>query len=81
MKDLELQEKTIAREKIDKAIYVTVPASAAYNLEKMNKITATVLGRLGCPACHSGFDIRFDFERRFIFDEKLTIQSQHLAFS
>ena len=80
MKDLEL-ERSVLRDKIDKPIYVTVPASAAYNLEKMNKITATVLGRLGCPSCHSGFDIRFDFERRFDFDEKLAIQPQHLAFS
>lgn len=54
-----------------KVIKVTVPASAAFNLESMNKVTAEVLGKLGCPGCHSGFDIRFDFERRFMFDEKL----------
>lgn len=79
MKDL--IEQSRFREKIDKPIYVTVPASAAYDLGKMHKITEVVLGRLGCPSCHSGFDIRFDFERRFVFDEKLAIQPQHLAFS
>ncbi len=57
-----------------KTIRVTVPASTAFNLESMNKITAEVLGKLGCPGCHSGFDIRFDFERRFVFDEKLQLR-------
>lgn len=57
-----------------KTIRVTVPASAAFNLDSMNRITAEVLGKLGCPGCHSGFDIRFDFERRFVFDEKLQLR-------
>lgn len=59
--------------KRDTAIHVTVPASVAYNLKDMQKVTATVLDRLGCPACHSGFDIRFDFERRFNFNENLEL--------
>ncbi len=54
----------------DKAIYVSVPATIAFDLQSMNKITASVLNRLGCPECHSGFDIRFDMERRFIFNEQ-----------
>ncbi len=58
----------------DRAIYVSVPASVAFDLKKMQKVTETVLGRLGCPGCHSGFDIRFDFERRFQFNEKLEME-------
>ncbi|HSH66254.1 MAG TPA: hypothetical protein VLB84_10760 [Bacteroidia bacterium] len=81
MKDLDQLEKSVLREKIDKPIYVTVPASTAYDLGKMRKVTEIVLGRLGCASCHSGFDLRFDFERRFVFDEKLALQPQHLAFS
>jgi hypothetical protein len=65
-----------AFDKASKPIYVTVPASVAFDLGKMNKITETVLGKLGCPGCHSGFDLRFDFERRFAFDEKLAIIGQ-----
>jgi len=68
--------ENIAFDRADKPIYVTVPASVAYDLGKMKKVTETVLGKLGCPGCHSGFDIRFDFERRFAFDEKLAIIGQ-----
>lgn len=62
-------EKRISRENVVK---VTVPVSVAYDAKKMQKITETVLGRLGCVACHSGFDIRFQYENPvFRFDEKL----------
>ena len=47
------------------AVRVTVPASIARDLDRMAVITKDVLGRLGCPSCHSGFDIRFDIEREF----------------
>jgi hypothetical protein len=76
-----LKDRQNFRPQIDKPIYITVPASAAYDLAKMNKITEVVLGKLGCPGCHSGFDLRFDFERRFVFDEKLAVSTQQLAFS
>jgi hypothetical protein len=35
-------------------VRVHVPQAALYDLAKMNKITANVLGRLGCGGCHSG---------------------------
>jgi hypothetical protein len=47
------------------AVRVSVPASVARDLDVMAKVTKEVLGRLGCPNCHSGFDIRFDIEREF----------------
>jgi hypothetical protein len=40
-------------------VHVSVPAGAANNLALMQKITASILGKLGCLGCHSGFDIRF----------------------
>jgi hypothetical protein len=43
-------------------VRVTVPAAAAYDLKKMNTITQKILSKLGCPGCHSGYDIRFDIE-------------------
>lgn len=52
-------------------VRVTVPASALYDLKQMQKITASVLDKLGCSNCHSGHDIRFDLEREFIVDAKL----------
>lgn len=58
-----------------KIIQVSVPAKLAYDLDSMQKVTSRVLDQLGCPACHSGFDIRFDIERRFIFDNDLNIKN------
>jgi len=40
-------------------VRVFLPREAAYDLEKMQKITATVLGKLGSGGCHSGHV--FDF--------------------
>jgi len=40
-------------------VHVTIPAAAASDLKVMQKITANVLGKLGCLGCHSGFDIRY----------------------
>lgn len=54
-------------------VRVSVPAEVAFSLEKMNKVTAGILGRLGCPGCHSGFDIRFLVERDFVVNAKLEI--------
>ncbi len=58
----------------DKSIHISVPASVAFDLKKMNKVTEIVLGRLGCPGCHSGFDLRIDIERKFAFNEKLEME-------
>jgi hypothetical protein len=43
----------------------------------MRKITESVIGRLGCSTCHSGFDIRFDIERQFVFNERLEMLTGH----
>lgn len=56
-------------------VKVIVPAKVAFNLDSMQKVTANVLDQLGCPECHSGFDIRFDIERRFVFDQQLRIRN------
>jgi hypothetical protein len=45
-----------------RSVRVTVPFTALQNLDQMRMITQKVLERLGCPACHSGFDIRFRHE-------------------
>ncbi|MBI4997462.1 MAG: hypothetical protein HZC22_11310 [Rhodocyclales bacterium] len=57
-------------------VRVTIPASAAYDLKQMQKITASILDRLGCSNCHSGHDIRFDLEREFIVDAKLNVHAR-----
>lgn len=62
-----IQPKEIA----SNIVRVTVPATALFDLKQMQKITASVLDKLGCSNCHSGHDIRFDLEREFIVDAKL----------
>jgi hypothetical protein len=54
-------------------VRVVVPAKVAFNLAQMNKLTAEILARLGCPGCHSGHDIRFDIASEFLVDENLGI--------
>lgn len=46
-------------------VRVNVPADVAYDLQKHAKVTENVLARLGCRGCHSGYDIRFIYERDF----------------
>ena len=47
-------------------VHVSVPVGIYYNADKMATVTKEVLGRLGCLACHSGFDIRFQQEVEFV---------------
>lgn len=55
-------------------VRVSVPASAYFKLDAIQKIQKDILGRLGCMACCSGWDIRFDLQRQFLVDEKLNVR-------
>jgi len=57
-----------------RVVSVAIPAKVAYDLKSMRKITADVLERLGHEQCHSGWDIRFEIENRFRFDEQLRFE-------
>ena len=57
-----------------RVIHVAVPAKIHNDLASMQKVRASLLGRLGCVGCTSGWDIRFDVIRDFVVDEKLNIQ-------
>ena len=56
-----------------RTVQVVVPGNVYNNLEAMSRVTATLLGRLGCPGCHSGIDIRFIQEENYQVDEKLNV--------
>jgi hypothetical protein len=49
-------------------VRVSVPAKAYYDLDSIQKIQRDILGELGCLACCSGWDIRFDMQRNFVID-------------
>lgn len=50
---------TPVRSKVPQTVSVALPSKNLNNLDAVNKIVASTLGRLGCPACFSGFDLRF----------------------
>ena len=52
-----------------RTVHIGVPRRVSDDLKHMTAITAQVLGRLGCPGCHSGFDLRFGPDV-FVFNEK-----------
>ena len=71
------QNKTVAIDTVplpERTIRIRLPTSVAYNLKSFQKVQATILDRLGCTACCSGWDIRYDVIRSFAFDEKLNLK-------
>jgi hypothetical protein len=49
-------------------IRVSLPANIAYNPDALKKTLGSLLERLGCPACFSGADCFFKFERDYLID-------------
>jgi hypothetical protein len=58
-------------------VTVYVPRDVAFNLDKMNQVTKSVLGRLGCPSCHSGRLIDYLVIEDFVVNSKLEVQNLH----
>jgi hypothetical protein len=55
-------------------VSVYVPSKALYDLESMQKITAQVLDKLGCPGCHSGRVLDFrELEQFVVHPETLEV--------
>jgi anaerobic selenocysteine-containing dehydrogenase len=46
-----------------RTVRVSIPASVAADLGSLKKTYASVLDKLGCPACCSGFDIHLERQR------------------
>lgn len=68
------QLRAVGRRPSTNVIRVSLPASAYYDLDAFQRVQKDILGRLGCMACCSGWDIRWDLQRRFLVNEKLDIQ-------
>jgi len=56
-------------------IYIT--PDVAFDLKKMNKVTANILDRLGCPGCHSGRILEFQMIEDFVINPK-TLEPQEV---
>jgi hypothetical protein len=58
-----------------RAVQVSLPLQVSNDLEGVQNAIGNVLGKLGCMACCSGFDIEFRNELDLIrVDEKLDVQ-------
>lgn len=57
-----------------RTVRVTIPASVAFDLDRFQEVQRSILDKLGCRACCSGWDIRFDLQRRFLVDEQAKIR-------
>lgn len=50
---------TPTRSKAAQPVTVVLPRKNIGNIDNVNKIVESTLGKLGCPRCFSGFDLRF----------------------
>jgi hypothetical protein len=51
-------------------VRIFVDREVAYDLAKMNRITASVLAKLGCGGCHSGRILHFQTIEDFVVNPK-----------
>lgn len=59
----------------ERPVQISISAKVAFDLKAFQKVQASVLDRLGCPACCSGMDIRWDIARNFAVDERGAIHN------
>ncbi len=57
-----------------RTIRVSLPTSVANDLATFQKVQASILDRLGCPNCTSGYHIHFDMISSFSVDDNLNIR-------
>lgn len=58
----------------DRTVRVKVSPKMLYDIDSITKVLRNTLGKLGCEACCSGHDIRFEIERSFVADAKLNVR-------
>jgi hypothetical protein len=54
-------------------VVVQVAGDTLFDLKKFNRIQESILGRLGCGGCTSGYDISWLHISQFHVDDKLNI--------
>lgn len=57
-----------------RTVQVSLPASVAFDIDRFQDIQRSILDKLGCGACCSGWDITFDLQRQVLVNEKLNIR-------
>jgi hypothetical protein len=76
--ELKPEAKNLSPEQIAQAVSpevvtVNVPINVLWDFDALTSIKKDVLGRLGCMACTSGFDIRWKGAREFVVNPALEV--------
>jgi len=75
--DDQLTGDQIARIANPELVTVHVPLKVLWDFDSMTKLKKDILGRLGCLACTSGFDIRWKGAREFVVNPALELREMH----
>jgi len=59
---------------LNRPVRVQISSTVASKLDLFQKAQEKILERLGCPACCSGHDIRWDTVRDFLVDDNFKIR-------
>lgn len=65
-----LDEVALNPQPLPPRVRIALTRDVAYDLGKMQKVTASVLGRLGCGGCHSGHLLEYVVIQDFIVNPK-----------
>lgn len=58
-------------------IAVHVPVEVLHSLDRLQEVQRSVLDKLGCQACCSGFDIRWMAFDQFVVTPDLEVRATH----
>ncbi len=69
-----LSTEQISRAVSPETINVHVPIEVMWDSDRLAGLKKDILGRLGCLACTSGFDIRWRTRREYIVNPALEVR-------
>ncbi len=62
MENLKAEQRAV----VGRQVTVKLPQKIAYDFDRFVEVQKSILDRLGCQACCSDIDIRWDIEREFV---------------
>lgn len=69
-----LSTEQISRAVNPETVNVHVPIEVMWDSERLAGLKKDILGRLGCLACTSGFDIRWRTRREYVVNPALEVR-------
>jgi hypothetical protein len=69
----DLTNEQLFRAASPEVVNVHVPIGVMWDFDAATKLKKEILGRLGCLACTSGFDIRWRTRREFVVNPQLNV--------